>query len=366
MSLDAREGPITVAEAPSNIAFAKYWGKSNAQTQWPANDSLSMTLSVARTITRVQCGPKAGGDVLWFGGKKLEMNGRSGGKAFAHLEYLRAEVGFEQSLRIETTNTFPASCGIASSASGMAALTLAVVAATNAATSLADLESKGFSRQTLAHLARLGSGSAGRSLMGGFVKWSRGGSEQEQAFLQVAAADHWDLCDIIVVLSSAPKPVSSTEAHRLAWSSPFFAPRLAGHEERMAAMEDALLSRDMRVLGPLIEIEALEMHAVAMTSKPAVQYITEETTQFLSWLRHARRTNDLPAYFTLDAGCNVHVICPAAALAKVEMEVRSAFPGTQLIVDRVGGDPFCRTEPFSDSAKSNENRAESPLGRVKL
>src|SRR5690606_9268357 len=97
-----------------------------------------------------------------------------------------------------------------------------------------------------------------------------------------------------------------------------FAPRLAGHQERTIAMEEALLARDMAALGPLMETEALEMHAVAMTSRPAVQYMTEETAKFICWLRQERVAKGWPAYFTLDAGCNVHVICPNDVVMDVE------------------------------------------------
>ena len=333
--IDPREGFTVDATAPSNIAFAKYWGKSDTERQWPANDSLSMTLADAVAETRVQRGPQNVEDVFAYDDRLVDRS--SGHKAYRHIEFLRQSLGYAESLRVETRNTFPASCGIASSAAGMAALTVGAIAAWTGSENLDALSDNGFSRERLADLARMGSGSACRSLHGGFVCWRRGNSVEEQSYEVVADESHWSLSDIIVVVSSAAKEVGSTEAHRYAWSSPLFATRLAGHGERVAAMQTAITQRDLARLGPLLESEAIEMHSVAMTAERPITYINEKTENVLTWLRTERRDGGAKGYFTLDAGCNVHVITEDKD--RMVAALKRQFPEAELLIDQVGSGP---------------------------
>jgi diphosphomevalonate decarboxylase len=321
------------AVAPSNIAFLKYWGKREAASQWPADDSVSMTLSSATTTTRAFFS-ETEDDVVSFKGAETDTR-----KALEHLQFLRKELGFGEPLRIETANNFPMACGIASSASGFAALTIAAMAAWTRSRSFDDLAARGFSRTRLAHLARQGSGSAGRSLWGGFVHWEAGHSPATQNLRQCFTTQHWQLADLIVVLSDQKKSVSSSDAHKSAWTSPLFAPRLAGLHERRDRMFKAIEQRDLAELGPLIEEEALEMHSVMMTSHPAANFLTEETAKFLVWLRNERKHGNFRAWFTIDAGPNVHVICEAENVEAYRKKVLASFPQYQLICDKVGSGP---------------------------
>ena len=151
------------ATAPSNIAFLKYWGKSDSSAQWPSNNSLSMTLSNCVTQTKAFVIKGSDQFELFFDGEEiLESSFRD--KVVKFLTFLKNKFSFEHYLRIDTRNSFPTASGIASSASGFAALTLAALAAWNESESLTDLENHGLSREVLADLARLGSGSACRSL----------------------------------------------------------------------------------------------------------------------------------------------------------------------------------------------------------
>lgn len=314
---------LHVARVPSNIAFVKYWGKRDTTLQWPANDSLSMTLSAAHTITSAQIatgGPdriEAGGTLL--SGKRLD-------KARKHLDFLRAELGFAAPLLINTKNSFPSDCGIASSASGLAALTVAAIAAWTDAGTLADLDAEGFDRRRLAALARRGSGSACRSLFGGYVAWQAGGSPAEQSVRVVRDAESMPLVDLIVIVSTAAKTHGSTEAHQTAWSSPLFAPRLAGLPERFARVESAIKRGDFSALGHEIETEALEMHAVMMSSTPSANYFAPQTSEITAWLRRERLRGEFEAYFTIDAGPNLHVICEPKAADYVASRIQAAFP----------------------------------------
>lgn len=322
------------AEVPSNIALVKYWGKRDERAQWPANDSLSMTLDVARTVTHAAV-VDAPAHRVEFGGAKAER----------HLAFLTSELGFSAKLHVRSRNTFPTACGIASSASGLGALTLAAVAAWTGSRSLAELDQKGFSRRRLALLAAMGSGSAARSFAGGYVHWRAGASAAEQEVQQLEEPrGPFALADLIVVLSSEPKAVSSTDAHRTAWSSPLFAARLAGLPERLARVRDALLAHDLERLGSEIEAEALEMHAVMLTSTPKAEYVKPETSRFITWLRAARRRGDAPAYFTLDAGPNPHVLCRPGDAAALSAKIQAEFPGAELISDRTGAGPVIAEE----------------------
>ncbi len=322
-----------IVEAPSNIAFLKYWGKANVDQQWPSGDSFSMTLNNAKTITRAQKS-KANKDLVTIEG--LTEGHR---RAEKHLEKLRHLTGFKDHLVIESKNTFPAECGIASSASGMAALTIAALCAWTEAESFEDLQQHNFSREAVAHLARMGSGSAGRSLWGGFVHWQKGTEPSRQKLCQVYPPEKWQLCDLICVLSNKTKSVSSSGAHQAAWQSPLFPARLAVIPERLAMMRQAIEKKDLESLGTLLETEALEMHAVMMTGQPSVQYLSEKSIQFITWLREKRRQDGLPAWFTIDAGPNIHVICQSNQSVKIIEEIHARFNDIDIIEDYIGNGP---------------------------
>ncbi len=356
-------GRWSVAKVPSNIALLKYWGKKDESTQWPANDSLSMTLEHALTVTKAR--PLAGIDQataqppldqVTIGGRTLSSLSDSGHKALAHLRRLRELTGFKSLLEVESSNTFPSECGIASSASGLGALTLAALGAWTGSKNLGELEANGYCRNRLAQLARLGSGSACRSFWGGFVAWEAGPQGDRQRVYPVAVDLDFKLADLIVVLSKQPKGLSSTEGHRSAWTSPLFAPRLASHRSRYQQMQQALKKRDLESMGAIMEVEALEMHSVMMTAQPPARYWTDETSPLITWIREERLAGRLPAWFTIDAGPNVHVICDLKDAPNVMAKIRaryqnlaqehpnSRYDGVEIIQDQTGHGPFLGVE----------------------
>ncbi len=339
MTSHNQEQPVVFsATAPSNIALVKYWGKRNIQLQWPANDSISMTLSSSNTTTTA-CRTENNFDRFTMANKTITSLTNPDDKVFRHLNFIRSQLNLAGHLDLTTQNNFPTGCGIASSASGFAALTLAATAALVGNPSWDALEMAGVTRQTLAHWARQGSGSAGRSVFGGFVQWTAGDHPEAQTITEELAPDHWNLSDVIVVLSDAQKHVSSSEAHLAAWASPLFKPRLAGLPDRLATVKKALNERDLATLGREIEVDALEMHAVAMTGSPAVHYLTPDTLNFISWVRTERRAGHLPAWFTIDAGPNVHLICRAEDAKIVATHVEKNWPQSRLIQDQIGRGP---------------------------
>ena len=327
------------ATAPSNIAFVKYWGKKDEALQWPANSSLSMSLDNLHTKTAVMINETKDHAVL-LNEKPVSRDMPEGKKIYAQLDYLSKAFNFTKKLSITTQNSFPTGCGIASSASGIAALTLSCLAAWMDAETMEDLSAKGFSREKLADLSRMGSGSAGRSLWGGYVTWDHGkASPDEQSIRQTFTTEHWQLCDSVVIFSAASKAVSSTKGHRLAWTSPLFEPRLALIQERIKAVTQAVERKDLDQLGPLLEAEALDMHAVMMSANEPVFYFDKQVGSFLAWLRHLRIESGIPAYFTMDAGPNVHIIHKPEHKEQLLHHIQTSFPDLRVLSDTVGKGP---------------------------
>jgi len=325
------------AEAPANIAFVKYWGASDLERALPVNPSISMTLSRCVSRTTVDFDPTAGGD-------QVRLRVRDGeppvdpGEAFArrvraHLEALRRRFGLPAGagrFLVETGNSFPAAAGLASSASGFAALAAATAAALGRHPGPRELSS----------LARLsGSGSATRSALGGYVEWPAPGGEPEDPCAgQLAAATHWDLRDVIAVVETGAKEVPSLAGHRVAATSPHFERRQAELPRRLAAVRGAIAERDLGRLGATIEEEAIELHVVAMTSRPAIFYWAPATLGVLAAVRALRR-DGVEAWSTMDAGANVHVITSAAHEPAVARRLREVEGVRDLILDQVGDGP---------------------------
>jgi len=300
------------AVANPNIAFVKYWGKADEALNLPANPSLSMNLAALTTVTTVEFRSGQACDVVTIDGHPA--TGQALHRVVAHLDRVRALAGSNEQAWVASRNDFPAATGLASSSSAFAALTLAATQA--AGLSLDEVR--------LSRLARLGSGSACRSVPAGFALW-----EMEEAH-QVAPPEHWDLRDLVAIVTGQAKAVSSHDGHALAPTSPLYAARLAAVVGWLAAVEDGLARRDLAAMGPAVEADALAMHAVMMTSHPSLLYWLPATVAVLQAVR-AWRDGGLEAYFPVDAGPNVHCLCRAAAAGEVENRLK-AIPGVQQVV----------------------------------
>jgi diphosphomevalonate decarboxylase len=322
--------------SPSNIAFIKYWGARDLERAIPENPSLSMTLRECTSRCTVEHRDEDGAhEVLWREPFRAHGGGfETAPPAFAsrvvqHLDRLRDWAGCGGRFRVATENTFPAAAGIASSASGFSALTLATLGAVGRVVSV----------EEQSELARLsGSGSAARSVLGGYVEWPADGGGERSYARQVAPAEHWDLRDVIAVVESGPKQTSSLDGHRRARTSPYFETRLERLPERFAAVRDAVLGRDLGRLGPLIEAEAVDLHAIAMTSEPAIFYWQPATLEVLAAVR-AMRGDGLEAWSTMDAGANVHVICTPASEPEVAGRLAGLAAVEKILRDGVGPGP---------------------------
>ncbi len=308
------------AVAPSNIAFIKYWGKKNEELRLPTHTNISMNLSNLLTTTTVEFDGKYKKDEVTIDG---QSDGKDAHKVSRHLDRIRKLAGFSLNAKVVTNNNFPSGTGLSSSASGFAALTVA--AAKAAGLSMSEKE--------LSILARIGSGSACRSIPDGFVEWKEGTDSDSSYAQSLFPPDHWDIADVVAVASREKKEVPTTEGHKLAQSSPFYATRLSHMDEKIRLCRKLIKENDFASFGDLIEKEALEMHAVMITSNPSLIYWLPATVTIMKEVQGWRRRNAVEAYFTINTGQDVHVICRKRDAKKVEENLRSIPAVTRTIVN---------------------------------
>lgn len=317
------------AQAPSNIAFVKYWGKTDHHLTLPENASISMSLDSLLTTTTVTFSEAFSEDEVWIEApneQSQQVVGSKAARVIHHLDYIRHLNHETRKAKVESINNFPSGVGIASSASAFAALTLAATTALNMTLSATELS----------RLTRLGgSGSATRSIFGGYVEWLTGNNETSVA-KQLFSESHWPLSDVVAIVSTAEKKVSSLEGHELAQTSPFYQARLADLPRRLAVVRKSLEQRDLTLLGSELEPEALSLHTVAMTCVPPVFYPMTETFWLLDELRAWRKTGT-EVYGTMDAGPNVHCICQQTDAEIVAEKLRQLPYVQQVLVAHVGG-----------------------------
>ena len=335
--------------SPSNIAVVKYWGK--LREQLPANASLSFTLDACRTDTVLEITPRTDAPQ---DGKKYDLTVLLDGEPAPGFEpkivrffdriapyapYLE-----RYAFRVRTSNTFPHSSGIASSASGISAL----------AASLVDFESECAGavysphefRRRASFYARLGSGSAARSIYGGAVLWGECAQVEGSSLLYaVPLAENdvhpvfRDMRDTVLLVEQGVKSVSSSAGHALMNGHPYAPARFAQAQRHVEQLLDILRTGQIEAFGTLAESEALTLHAMMMTASPAYILFRPSTIAVLERVWQARREKGLPVYFTLDAGANVHLLYPGQAEVSVRDFIHrelSEFCAGRMIHDRVG------------------------------
>jgi diphosphomevalonate decarboxylase len=312
------------AFAHPNIAFIKYWGNRDKAQRLPANGSISMNLAGLETRTSVNFSDLFQYDSLILNGR--EITGAALQRVSDFLELVRQMAGNHSRAEVISESNFPTGAGIASSAAGFAALAMAAAKAAGL-----NLDESGLSR-----LARRGSGSACRSIPAGFVEWQMGTGDADSYAVSIAPAAHWDLVDCIAIVSSDPKATGSAEGHALATTSPFQAARVADAPRRLETCRNAILQRDFAALAEIAELDSNLLHAVMMTSHPAVFYWQPASLTVMQAVREAR-ANGLPVCYTVDAGPNIHVITEAAETDRTAGLLRS-LPGVRdVLMAHVGG-----------------------------
>jgi diphosphomevalonate decarboxylase len=311
------------AVANSNIAFVKYWGNTNPALHLPANPSISMNLDDLSTVTTVAFLAEQVVDEVIVDGMSADDVARR--RVSTHLSRIRALAGTELQARVVSRNNFPAGAGLAASAAAFAALTLAATAALGLT----------LAERPLSALARLGSGSACRSVPPGFTEWIDGESHETSYARSIAPSGHWALHDCIAIVSTAHKAVGSTEGHARAPSSPLYRVRVESATARAADCRTAILARDLATLGQAMETDTVMMHAITMTSRPPVYYWAPATLRVIQAVA-TWRAGGLPVYYTVDAGPNVHCLCEEVHAAEVTRRL-AALPGVQQVrVSRPG------------------------------
>lgn len=299
------------ARAHSNIALVKYWGKRAAALNLPTNGSLSLTLDAMHTTTTVEFSEGMEADACTL--NEQVVSGDAARKIVAFLDLVRAMAGMNQRATVQSVNNFPTAAGLASSASGFAALALA-------ATKAAGLE---LSPRELSILARQGSGSASRSIFGGFAEWKRGEREDGlDSYAQALPSQGLeDLRMIVTVLVPGPKPISSRNGmNQTTLTSPMYPAWLQTVGADLEGARAAIASGEFETLGAIAEANCLKMHATMITTQPAILYWQPATVGLMHKVS-ALRAEGLPCYFTIDAGPNVKVLCRARDADAIEREL---------------------------------------------
>ena len=312
----------TTAKAPANIALIKYWGKKNETLRIPVNDSLAICLDKAFTMTTVEFRENLKKDKIII--DKKEAVGKEKERVVKHLNKIRKKAGIKFFAQVVSKNSFPAATGLASSASGFAALTLAALKAAGLV----------LSEKEISRLARLGSGSACRSIPDGFVYWHGGNSDRNSYAYSLYPLSYWNLRDLTIVVQKEKKKVSSTRGHQLAFQNPFLKSRLELVKENLKKIKKAFKNKDFSLLGKVIESETLSLHSVMLTSQPALIYWQPVTLAIIHKVIDLREKRELESYFTIDAGPNVHLICQKGQEKKLKQEIQKMNGVKKIVINK--------------------------------
>jgi diphosphomevalonate decarboxylase len=292
-----------------------------------------MNLKGLETRTLVRFSGQFSSDELELNKKRITGSGLERVSAF--LDRVREKAGLDLRGRVVSENNFPTGAGIASSASGFAALSLA--ASTAAGLSLSEKE--------LSCLARSGSGSASRSIPGGFVEWHAGSNDQNSFAETILPENGWNLVDLIAVVSKEHKQTGSSAGHHLADTSPIQQARVDDAERRLDICRSAVLNRDFEAFAEIVELDCSLMHSVMMTSDPPLWYWIPETVALIQSVLDWRKAG-IPVCYTIDAGPNVHLLCLKETASEVKNRLEG-YPGINTVLESSPGGPAYLLEPES-------------------
>ncbi|WP_049425948.1 diphosphomevalonate decarboxylase [Staphylococcus haemolyticus] len=312
------------ARAHTNIALIKYWGKADEALIIPMNNSLSVTLDRFYTETRVTFDETLTEDQLILNGEAV--NAKESAKIQRYMEMIRKEAGISEHALIESENFVPTAAGLASSASAYAAL----AGACNEALQL------GLSDKDLSRLARRGSGSASRSIYGGFAEWEKG-NDDETSFAHRVEADGWEneLAMVFVVINNKSKKVSSRSGMSLTRdTSRFYQYWLDNVEPDLKEIKEAIAQKDFKRMGEVIEANGLRMHATNLGAQPPFTYLVPESYDAMR-IVHECREAGLPCYFTMDAGPNVKVLIEKKNQQAIVDKFLQEFDQSQIITSDI-------------------------------
>ena len=314
---------MTRAAACANVALVKYWGKRDLEANLPAVGSISLTLDGLEAQARISADTKER-----FTSRGAPVTGKAHKAMVQFLDWLAASRGHDIALAVDIETNFPVAAGLASSA--------AIYCAT-ASAGLSFLEAE-VSRRELSTIARRGSGSASRSVFGGLVEWHRGANAQgDDSFAEpLLGPDDWKLGMVVAILDEGKKKTSSRDAmQHVAETSPLYSGWLGAQEDDLQSMREAIRTRDFPAMGTITEESTLRMHAVTMAARPAVLYWKPATLQVMETVREMRE-GGLDAYFTMDAGPQVKVLCQQDDMSKVAAKLQALPPVLRVLQASAG------------------------------
>ncbi|CAI2594476.1 hypothetical protein AKUH3B111A_06900 [Apilactobacillus kunkeei] len=314
-------GEKITARAHTNIALVKYWGKENEELIIPANSSLSLTLDEFYTDTSVHFDESLSSDEVTLNGKVIEDE-----KITKFMDIIRKKSNINAFARIESTNHVPTSAGLASSASAYAAL----AAAGSKAYGL-NLSQKGLSR-----LARRGSGSATRSIFGGFAAWNKGTDDESSYGYSIENPVKMDINMIAIILDNQPKKISSRKGMKISIeTSPYYQSWIKQTTADFQIIEEAIKENDFTTLGKTAELNAMRMHSLTLSSDPSYLYINADSLKVINMVKELRETG-VECYYTMDAGPNVKIICQSDKISAITDKLSDKFSNDQIKVSGPG------------------------------
>ena len=310
------------ARAHANIALIKYWGKSDEGLSLPNNSSLSLTLDKFYTETEVEFKEDLLNDVFYLNGKRDDITLT---KVSKFLDLFRKAKRFKTKAVVKSVNYVPTAAGLASSSSAFAALAVAA----NKASGL------NLSEKELSTYARKGSGSATRSIYGGLVEWQKGSSDKTSYAIKIDEAD-WDLGMVIVIVNREEKKLSSRQGMKQTVNtSPFYSLWPKACEQDLIDIKVAIKNKDLKTMGEISERNALMMHATMMAANPPIIYFQAKTLMVMSEVEKLRSEGIL-AYYTMDAGPNVKILCKLSEAAHIKERLSNNFDKDDIVVSGVG------------------------------
>ena len=311
--------------AHTNIALIKYWGKRNDELFLPMNSSLSLTLDAFYTDTEVVLDSDFTSDTFFL--NDVKQDEKETEKITKFLNLFRNEVNMKTKACVKSYNHVPTAAGLASSASAFSAL----AGAMNQASDL-NLDPK-----TLSTYARRGSGSATRSIYGGFVEWYMGEDDLSETSHAIPVDDaSWDIGMIVIAVNTGRKKLSSRVGMKQTIAtSPFYSSWVETATSDLTKMKNAIKQKDFITLGEITESNGMKMHATMLGAFPPISYWEPDSVKAIQTVKEIRGMG-IPCYVTMDAGPNVKVLCKASDMAKIEELLLKEFKREQIIPTTVG------------------------------
>lgn len=311
------------ARANVNIALLKYWGKKDETLKIPHQSSISLTLDDLYTVSTLSLFPNACRDELWINGEEASESDRN--KLSEYFDLVRKIYHINGFIHVDSHNHVPTGAGLASSASSYASIALA----------LNELFNMGLDKIGLSRLARLGSGSASRSIFGGFTVWHHG-DNHDSSFAEALDTNWDDLAFIVVILSKDKKKISSREAMKKSLSTSEYLHFVKRSEELYPLFLDAIKDKSIERLGPLVEESSNLLHQTIRSS--GIDYYLRETYELLDFLKQIKA--DFPLFYTIDAGPNVKLLTSKQYLK----DILNRLSSYHTLVSYIGKDAYVQTK----------------------